>query len=439
MIPPNKPEVERLVLFACLVDPNGYARIQGKLSPRMFFKRQNRLVFEAMVTLFISGSPIDILTVSEKLTQTKQIESAGGDVYLAGLSTEATTAVHLESHAEIIRDAFIRREILKIGYGIPVDIEKDESPEVLISELITKLSQAHAVMSDDNHLILLKDSVNKVIFDITKQLDNPKSVEKVLTGIPSLDVLLGGLVPGVSIIAARPSVGKTQIMLNFAMNISKKFPTLIFSAEMTSQQLAYRALATETQINSRDLRCANIDDDKYKVIIENAEMQNRMLYFDDTSKPTALHIRARTVTMMAQHDIKIIFIDHLGKMGFHTKHNRINDNWREIGDELCNIARDLKIPVVLLMQLSREIERRGKDQRPVLSDLREVGEEFADVVMMLWREHYQDSGKPDDPITKDDLEIIVRKSRDGALATILAYDDLATGKIGELERDKPPF
>jgi replicative DNA helicase len=267
----------------------------------------------------------------------------------------------------------------------------------------------------------VKDIIPDVLTESEDRM-NGKIITKtsINTGYSILDNMTGGLEPGLIIVGARPSMGKSDLMLNWALNIAKTTPVAIMSAEMKKIALVRRMLAAFHNVDSLHIRKGTIERAILVQMWQDVELGGRRIYIDDSSAPTALQIRSKLTTLKAKHDIGIAFIDHLHRLSWHTKHSNDNANWRSIVDSISDTGRDLNIPIVLLQQLNRT----GKGD-PVLQELREAGEEPADVVIMLNRENYQQFA------THDRLKYIIRKDRTGIVGTVWVEYNLTTGKQGE--------
>ncbi|NPA45612.1 MAG: replicative DNA helicase [Chlorobi bacterium] len=431
-IPPQALDVEMAVLGAMLIDKRGVNEVIDTLRPEMFYDTKHQLIYRAILELFESGTAVDLLTVKERLAFMGKLREAGGEFYLVDLSRKVSSAAHIEYHARIIMEKYMRRQMIDVANEMKADAY-DETKDVF--DIVDKAEQNIYNVSQGT-MKQGSEPADTILLRIHKELQELTQEDKlpgVPSGFPSIDRLTSGWQKGdLIILAARPSMGKTAFALNMARHVAfvEEKPAAFFSLEMTSDQLLKRILASETQINASKFRSGNFTEAELS-ILENKikEISNHPhLYINDTSFMTIFDLRAQARRLKSKHDIQIIFIDYLQLM--HAS-NQFKPGNREqeistISRNLKALAKELEIPVVALSQLSRKVEDRykeGQHKRPQLSDLRESGaiEQDADIVTFLYRpEYYHLTEWDTEPFgpTDNQVEIIFAKHRNGSTGTI---------------------
>jgi replicative DNA helicase len=346
------------------------------------------------------------------------------------------TAAHIETYAKIIREKALMRKLIHLSGEI---IEKSysesyETIEAFLDEVegqifsITEKKKAEGLVGAAE---LIKDSINR----LTELAERKSDMTGVASGFKALDKMTAGFQPGeMTIIAARPSMGKTAFSLNIAQHVilREKKSLAYFSVEMGKEQLMMRMLASEARVNLSELRVGSVGDTAWPRLIDKAsKMAEARLFIDDTSGISPFEIRSRCRKLQAQHGLDIIVIDYLQLMDLKQKVDSRERAVAEISKTLKAIAKELKVPVIALAQLNRGVEGRG-DRRPMLSDLRESGsiEQDADVIMMLFREDYYDRDNPD---IKGISEIIIGKHRNGPVGTVKLRWEANIGRFSDLE------
>jgi len=422
-LPPISLEMERALLCSSLIDPTAFARVADLVKETDFYDRRHVLIFEAMANLFNKASPIDALMVSEELESDKNLEAAGGDVYLAELTNEIATGVNAEHYAKVVRDKSALRSLIQSATGVIIDAyEAPEASEIIdrtLAELFEIHSRGHVGGFQSMDTVL-----NMTHAYLDKFHESSGELTGVGSGFPELDVYTSGFQPGdLVVIGARPSMGKTAFSLDLALNacLMHKVPVAFFSLEMASMAIAMRLLASHARINLHKLRSGKLSDrDWGKLSGATGELSESKLFIDDTGTLGLMEIRARARQLKQQHDIGLIFIDYLQLMK-PPKANSREQEIAQISRGLKGLARELNIPVIALSQLSRAVEQRGGDKRPQLADLRDSGaiEQDADVVMFIYREkQYRDASDEDGEPVDNTAEIIIRKQRNGPTGTV---------------------
>jgi replicative DNA helicase len=422
-LPPQAIDLEKAVLGAMLIDGRCIDEILDFLRPEAFYKDEHRYIFEAILTLFHENKPIDLLTVSNQLKKNQKLDLTGGDYYLIQLTQKVASSAHIEFHARIVTQCFIKREIIKNSSNL---IEKSYNEDTDVFDL---LDESFSHLNDVSETIVSnKDfSMYESIKAVTERAAKIYSGEikpGVETPIVRLTKTMGGWRNGeLIIIAARPGMGKTSFALRSAWLASKSgIPTAFFTLEMTTTGVVARCLSMETKIPAEKFIKSGVNQHDQKLIYDNiAQLSNTELYIYDDSVLNINSLRIKTKKLVKEKGLKMIVLDYLQLMVpvKKGKGNREQDV-SEISRGLKSLAIELDIPIIALSQLSRDVEKRGGIKRPMLSDLRESGaiEQDADVVMFLYRPAYYNIRNWDDygqVSTHNEAEYIVSKNRNGGL------------------------
>jgi replicative DNA helicase len=443
---PQNLDIEASLLGSLLIDSDAFIKIGDMINADDFFDAQHARIFAAMRTLHDKRSPIDILTLSEQLKSADQLDSVGGASYLTELTNFVPTAAHLEQYAQIVADKAIRRRLISASQDIAsIGFDENKSLQELIEEAETRLfevSQRH-VRQDVTSL----ESILGESFDRLDDLHRNKGgIRGIPTGLRDLDKLLAGLQRSdLIVIAARPSMGKTAIMLNMALDIATKArqgSVLYFSLEMSKEQLVDRLLAAEAQVDAWKLRTGEglTDDDFERLSAAMGELAEAPIFIDDTSGITVSDLRTKARRLHHKHPLAAIMVDYLQLMSGGSRYaataNRVQEI-SEISRSLKVLARELNVPVVAASQLSRSVESRSP-QIPQLADLRESGsiEQDADIVGFLYREEYYNP----DTDRKNITDILIKKHRNGPVKNIEVYFDREKQRFRDLDkRHDQPF
>ena len=426
-------EAEQAVLGSVLMDPNCMPQVQVYLSAKHFFLPQHKAIFNAMATVEATGNKIDPLVVLEYLVRDKVYDTAAGKNYLFQLAQVVPSTANVESYAKIVREKFYIRSLINASKET---IESANSQEMTADELLDTAEQKIYNIRQGkktNAPSKIGDIIIGEVYTTLQHLTSPErdqykgyptgfaDLDKVMTGLHKSDLIL---------IGARPAMGKTSFALNLARNVSVigKRKVLMFSLEMTKEQLAMRVLATEARVNSAKMRTGELDaEDWQRLGMATNALSTAELYFDDTSSITVAEMKARIRRLKG---VECVLIDYLGLIKPAGRAENRVQAVSEITRELKMMAKDLSIPVIVCAQLSRGTEGRGGSHRPQLSDLRESGsiEQDADIVLMLYRQKYYDDGEKDDGAENSEdianlAEIIVAKNRHGPTETVqMAWD-----------------
>lgn len=424
---PQNLEAEASLLGAVLIDKDAIVKIADTVTPEDFFDQRHKHIYEGLMRLYERRDPIDVLTLADQLKNTGVLEVIGGASYLTELTNFVPTAAHVEQYAEIVAQKALRRRLIGASQDM-VELGYDESKSLkeLIEEAESRLfavSQQHVKQSVVSLEAILSES-----FDRLDELHkDSQKIRGIPTGYKDMDNVLAGLQKSdLFILAARPSMGKTAFVLNLAHNVAiqSKEPVLIFSLEMSKEQLVDRLLAMESGVDAWALRTGNLTDaDFEKLGHAMGVLSEAPIYIDDTPGITVSDMRTKARREAHQHKLGLVIVDYLQLMSGGSKYggdgNRVQEI-SEISRGLKGMARELDVPLIALSQLSRSVESRSP-QIPQLADLRESGsiEQDADVVAFIYREDYYNPDTDRHNIT----DILVKKHRNGPLGNIELYFD----------------
>lgn len=421
---PQAIDLEEAVLGAAMLDKGAFSIIVEKLRAESFYLDAHVEIFNVMMDLFGNSKPIDILTVHEELRKNGKLKEVGGVNYLMDLTNKVASAANIEYHAQIIIQKYIQRALIEVSTLTIKDAYSDEK------DVLEMLDQAEQQLFDitDKNLNTGFQAVSAVAVQVQKKIEELSQREDNLTGVTTgfteLDAITNGWqVSDLIIIAARPAMGKTAFTLSLARNAAASGTGVgIFSLEMDNEQLVQRLISMESMIPASRLRDANLEPDQFRLLHEAVEKLSEMpIFIDDTPAINIFELRAKCRRLKQNHNIGLVVIDYLQLMSAGDKSKRGNREQEisSISRALKGMAKELKVPVIALSQLSRAVETRGGDKRPQLSDLRESGaiEQDADIVQFIYRpEYYELSDNMDVP---DNLaEIIISKHRNGSLGNV---------------------
>jgi replicative DNA helicase len=444
-LPPQAIDLEEAVLGALLLEKEAVNASIDILQPKSFYKEAHQHIFASILDLFSRSEPIDILTVTNDLKQKGVLDIVGGAYYISQLTNRVASAENVEFHARIIAQKHIQRELIRISSEI-ITSAYDETTDVF--SLLDKAESSLFSVTEGN---IRKNyaSMSDLIRDALKQIEKSKNNESGIIGVPSgftaMDRITSGWQPSdLIIVAARPAMGKTSYVLSLARNAAVDFnvPVAIFSLEMSALQLVTRLISAESEISSEKLRSGNLQ--KFELAQINTKitkLAEAPIFIDDTPGISIFELRAKARRLKAQHNIQLLVIDYLQLMTGSNEHK--GNREQEIGmisRSLKSIAKELNIPVIALSQLSRSVETRSGEKRPVLSDLRESGsiEQDADMVQFIYRPSYyglteDGNGNP----TQGMATIIIAKHRNGSVGDVQLQfvDHLAKFKDFEENND----
>ncbi|MCD4680689.1 MAG: replicative DNA helicase [Bacteroidales bacterium] len=425
-VPPQAIDLEEAVLGALMLEQNALTAVIDILKPEVFYREAHQLIFTAIHNLFSRSEPIDILTVTNELKNSGDLEIVGGPYYITQLTNRVASTANIEFHARIISQKFIQRELIRTSAEIIKDAFEDTTD---VLELLDEAEKNLFAINESN-LRRSSENMQSLVSEAIEQIEAAKSHEGHLSGVPSgfteLDrVTSGWQKSDLIIIASRPGMGKTALALSIARNVAIDFnkPVAIFSMEMAAIQLVTRLISSETSLAADKLRRGTLENYEWEQL--NAKIGNLVdaqIFIDDTPALTIFELRAKCRRLKAQHDIELIFIDYLQLMSGSGKSmgNR-QEEISNISRSLKSLAKELNIPIIALSQLSRSVETRGGTKKPILSDLRESGaiEQDADIVIFIYRPEYYklDEDEQGNP-THGLAEISIAKHRNGALKDI---------------------
>ncbi len=444
-IPPQAVDFEEAVLGAVLIDNSAINQVIDILSPESFYKEEHRLIFKAVKNLFGASQPVDILTVANELRQKGELESIGGEYFLIQLSQKVSSSAHCEFHARIIVQKHIQREMIRVAGSI-MNMAFDETTDVFdlldtAEQELFEVANGNIVKNYESAKDLVKAAIER-IEDISKQ----EGLSGVPSGFTMVDRVTSGWQPSdLVILAARPGMGKTAFVLSMARNmaIDHNRAVAVFSLEMSSVQLITRLISGETGLDSEKLRKGTLDDHEWQQLLTKVKnLEKAPLYIDDTPALSVFDMRAKCRRLVAQHGVRLIIIDYLQLMTVGGQGKGQGNREQEISTisrSLKSIAKELNVPVIALSQLSRAVETRGGNKRPLLSDLRESGaiEQDADIVSFIYRPEYYDITEWEDGSPSEgQAEFIIAKHRNGSLENIKLRFQGKFAKFSDLEENE---
>ena len=417
-IEPQSIEAEEAILASMFLDTQAVIAVQEFLQPEDFFDKANGLLYGAMLDLGETGSAIDLVTLMEKLRQDDLLEKVGGVLKVTNISGLSPNSSHIRDYAKIVREKAMLRRIIALNNRVTMRCFDNESIEVVLEEAekgLMRISKAQ----DATGIQPIADTIGDVLEHLELIATNPDKCTGVPSGFVDLDAITNGWQNSdFIIVAARPAMGKTAFCLNMGANAAIRYhkKILIFSLEMSREQLIQRLISSETGIRQDVLRTGKLVQEDWKALITKIEhLSNAGIYIEDTPGISVRELRAKAHRMAQEEGLDMIIIDYLQLMsGGATSENR-QQEVSYISRSLKALARELNVPVIALSQLSRTVEQQ-KDKRPALSHLRESGslEQDADMVLFIYRDEYYDGASEEMGIA----EIIIAKHRNGATGTV---------------------
>lgn len=416
---PHNIQAEQTVIGCMLRDKTSIAQTTETLHVEDFYREPHKIVYEAILDLYKKDIPVDMITLIEHLRSTEKLQAVGGITYVTELGNSVESTLNLNSYVEIVKNKSILRKLIKASADITEECysKQDEVENVLdaAEKRIFDIAQRRETSDFEPISIVLERGFEQ----IEKIFNNKGQTTGVATGFPELDAKTSGLQPGdMVLIAARPSMGKTT----FAMNIGQYAAlregknVVVFSLEMSKEQLAYRMLCSEANIDMVKLKTGDLDENDWERIAKAAgPIANSKVFIDDTAGASVMEMRSKCRRIKIEHGIDLIIIDYLQLMSGSTRSESRQQEVSEISRSIKALAKEMHCPVIALSQLSRAPEQRA-DHRPMLSDLRESGsiEQDADIVMFLYRDEYYNKESED----KNVAECIIAKQRNGPTGTV---------------------
>jgi replicative DNA helicase len=424
-LPPHSVEAEQSVLGGLLLDNSAWDRIADMIGESDFYRADHRLIYRHVSKLIGNSRPADVITVSESLESTRELDGIGGVAYLGALAQNTPTAANIRRYAEIVRERAVMRKLAEVGTEIaetaynPMGkeagqlLDEAESKVFAISEQGARGKQGFMDMQP-----LLTQVVERI--DMLYNRDNPSDVTGVPTGFTDLDRMTSGLQPGeLVIVAGRPSMGKTSLALNMAEHVALEsgLPVGVFSMEMGASQLVMRMLGSVGRLDQHKVRTGRLADEDWRKLTEAVgRLNDAPIHIDETAALNALELRARARRLHRQYGkLGLIVVDYLQLMSASAQGENRATEISEISRSLKALAKELNVPVVALSQLNRSLEQRP-NKRPIMSDLRESGaiEQDADLILFIYRDEVYNQDSPD----KGKAEVIIGKQRNGPIGTV---------------------
>ena len=416
---PQSLEAEQSVIGSMIIDKSAIAKSLEKLNDEDFYRDGHKVIFKAIREMFSQDMAVDLVTLLEYLKSTDNLDKAGGVTYISEISSSVITTANLEAYIKIVEDKSLLRKLIKSSTAIIEESynKQDKVDDVL--DLAQKKIFDLAEKQGSNDYEPLSTVLERGFIEIERLFNNKGSITGVGSGIRDLDAKTSGFQKGdMVLIAARPSMGKTTFSLNIAENAALREgkSVVIFSLEMPKEQLAYKLLCSEANVDMLKLRTGNLDDDDWERIARaTGPLSKAKIYIDDTAGLSVMEMRSKCRKIKMEHRIDMILIDYLqlmsGSAGSESRQQEVS----EISRSIKALAKEMECPIIALSQLSRAPEQRA-DHRPMLSDLRESGsiEQDADVVMFLYRDEYYNKETEE----KNIGECIIAKQRNGPVGTV---------------------
>lgn len=435
---PHNLEAERSVLGAILIDNHTFNLAAAVINAQAFFRDAHRRIFERMTDLAERSQPIDLVTLKEALERSGELEEVGGPAYVASLVDGVPRSTNVEYYAQIVKEkATLRALIFSANKILANAYEADQEADLILDDAESAI---FAVAEDrvKAGFMPMRELVKESFPKIEKLFEHKSYITGVPTGFDDLDRKTRGLQPGdLVIVAARPSMGKTSLVLNICQHVATQGRVAgFFSLEMSKEQLVLRMLTSEARIDAQRLRTGFVSDHDFgRLARALGTLSEAKVFIDDTASIGVLEMRAKARRLKAEHGLHLLVVDYIQLMQGRGRFDNRQQELASISRSLKGLAKELHVPIIALSQLSRAPETRS-DHRPLLSDLRESGalEQDADVVLFIYREdHYRDAGEESDGTA----EIIVGKQRNGPIgSTRLAFIREFT-RFENLERHAP--
>ncbi|MBL7071068.1 MAG: replicative DNA helicase [Candidatus Omnitrophica bacterium] len=420
-IPPQNIEAEIAVLGSMLIEEQAIAKALEEIDEGSFYKDAHRMIFKTITELFGKSSVVDSVTIIEELRKKGRLDEVGGAPYIIGLTSSIPTAANIEYYAKIVKEKSIIRQLINNATEIVHDCyESTSDANKILDKAESRIFEITSKKLDQRSSIHLKDIIKDSIEIIDSLYQRKENITGIPTGFHEFDIITAGLQSSdLIIIAGRPSMGKSALATCIVEHagIIEKIPVAFFSLEMSKEQLVQRMLCSHAKVNAQRVRTGFLSQADWPRLVNTAgKLSEAPIFIDDTPSLGVLGLRAKARRLKAQYDIKLIVVDYLqlmqGPAGAENRQQEIS----EISRALKALARELRVPLIAVSQLSRAVEQRA-DHRPMLSDLRESGaiEQDADVVILLLREEYYNPGLED---KKGLAELIIAKQRNGPTGSV---------------------
>ena len=424
-LPPYSLEAEMGVLGCVLLSPNdcmGECIEKLKVGHEVFYDLRHQTLFQALMEMYDEKQAIDFITIQQRLKNKQELDHVGGLAYISTLPDAVPSAANLSYYLDIVLEKYLLRKMINTCTDIAgraYDYEGEV--DALMDEVETEILRISETRAEGTSMAI-KDLVNQAITKIEEYHQNQGMLTGVSTGFTDFDKMTTGLHPGeMIVIAARPSVGKTSLAMNIAEHVALdlKIPVGVFSLEMTADQLVLRMLCSRSRVNLRNIRDGFLAERDFPKLTGTAgKLASAPLFIDDSSGLSILQLRAKARRMWQQHGIQLFVIDYLQLL--HSTSRRAENRQQEIAEisgGIKALAKELRVPVIILSQLNRELEKRGPGERPRMSDLRESGsiEQDADLVGLLYRESKKDGEDEGNEVEQDAIpvKLFIAKQRNG--------------------------
>lgn len=417
-ISPNNIESEQTILGAMIINKDTIHDTIDKLDVNDFYKDSHKYIFKTIKKMFLSDIHIDMISLVEYLKRDNLLDSCGGSLYITEISNSIATIANIQTHIKIVKDNSILRKLIDLSNNTLDRIYKKEDPQVLIENIQTNVFNM-SISETKSEIEPISDILDRTLSNIENLYINKLSFVGLPSGFYDLDIKLSGLQKSQMIlIAARPSMGKTTFALNIAENIAikEKKSVLIFSLEMSKEQLTNKLISSITRIDIQKIQTGNLDDTDFDKLIDGIGIvSNAKIFIDDTPNISIVEMRSKCRKLKFSNNIDLIIIDYLQLMSGNSKNESRQQEVSEISRFIKALSKEMNCPIIALSQLSRAPEQRS-DHRPMLSDLRESGsiEQDSDIVILLYRDEYYNK----DTDQKNIAECIVAKHRNGEVGTI---------------------
>jgi replicative DNA helicase len=423
---PHHQEAEMNVLGTIFLDPKEILTVIDQLNNEDFFDQGHQLIFQAMKDLQMDQMKIDYTSVAAKLEASQQLAKVGGIKYLLQLSEFVPSTRHLETYIDLVKDSALKRETISLASEI---LEKGYQGEMDASDYVTYAEESIFALAQKRKTSAFAE-LSEVIREVKEKTelnrDKKGGITGLRTGFSNLDNLTSGLQPEeLIILAARPSMGKSAYAMNLALNVAKRNAdgqagVAIFSLEMSNEQLAARMLSAESNIENNKIKTGHLTSREWQFLEGGMQSLSRLkIMFDDSASVSVADIRAKCRKLSQEGRLDFVVIDYLQLIKGDDRSGNRQEEVAKISRSLKQMARELKIPILALSQLSREVEKR-EDKRPLLADLRESGsiEQDADIVMFLYREDYYERKQEN---KTGEVELSIAKNRQGMAGVVLKY------------------
>ncbi|OGI64412.1 replicative DNA helicase [Candidatus Nomurabacteria bacterium RIFCSPHIGHO2_01_FULL_40_20] len=435
-LPPQSLPSEQAVLGSIMLRKDAIHEVEDILRPDSFYAEKHKIIFQAMLDLSLANEPIDMLSLSTKLAEKKALERIGGNQYLAEIVNTVPSSTNVKHYAEIVQKKYILRSLIEAGdYVSSVAFDENDDHIDDILDMVEKKVFGVVSSPKNQKFINLKDALPEAWERLERLHEHKGALRGLATGFRDLDTMLSGLQKSdLIILAARPSMGKTTLALDIARlsGVVHEKSVLIFSLEMSSQQLVDRMLSAQSRVNAWNLRTGHLSSDREFSLLRDSldKLSKAKIFIDDQPGNSIVRMKALSRRLKAEKGLDLIVVDYLQLMTTSKNYDSMVNQVTEISRSLKSLAKELDVPVLALSQLSRAVESRGG--KPRLSDLRDSGsiEQDADVVMFI---HREDKGKDESERTNI-AEILIEKHRNGPTGKIELYFDEKTTTFQTLEK-----